>query len=168
MDANLENRWRNKMPPFNDDCLYLDDLVPIANLRQFLISTLNILKLNISEGQLYKFDDWHEHDGIVTSKVLVPIKEIEEAMVSDDTLYASRHGDTFVHWAFYPANLAFLLRYYVLDDNEDHLYPGIWGTCDLTANKQLLETVQATAETEIIKVLKVGNAKTYFDRKYAG
>ncbi|MCP5095479.1 MAG: hypothetical protein GY943_08000 [Chloroflexi bacterium] len=167
MDSKLESLWRSNSHPFDGNCLYLNDLVAIDRLRPFLRSILKILKPVVNDQQICKFADWHEHDGYVTSSENTSIRDLEKAMLSDDTFYASRHGDTFVRWAFYPTNLAFLLRYYILDKDEDHLYPGIWGTFDLIANSQILEAAKAIAENDIAITLRIRSAKAYFDQNYA-
>lgn len=168
MDTNLQPLWQSNSSLFDGNCLYLGDFVPITNLRLFLLATLNELKPMIINGQLFKFDDWHEHDGYVSTSTLISVREFQETMTSDDVFYASRHGDTYVRWAFYPKDIAFLLRYYILDKDEDSLYPGIWGTCDFAANDQTLEKIRGLADDVLAKVVRMGKAKAYFDRNYAG
>ena len=168
MDQLLRPLWLANSPPFAGNCLYLDDLVPITSLRRFLQVTFQQLQPAIRDGQLFKFADWHEHDGHLSSRERVSVSSVEAALASDNSFYASRHGDTFVHWAFYPEDTLFLLRYYILDEGEDEQYPGIWGTCDLTADNHTLAQVHILADERIVSVLRVGKAKDYFDQNFAG
>jgi hypothetical protein len=76
---------------------------------------------------LATFADWHEHDGYLTSRQGTTWKTLEQVLASEQSLYESRTGETFVRQSYYPTDDTFLLRIYVLDEDEDSDYPGRWG-----------------------------------------
>ena len=156
------------MPPFDGDCLHCDDQIELCQLRTLLTEIVNLVSANSSETSLYRLDDWHEHDGIITERTVVDWDSIDKIHVSDDSLYESRHGDSYVNWAHYPDDCSFLIRFDLLDADEAPKYPGIWGYCDLCAASSLIQTVKFAAPDSIGSKLAITNAKDYFDQHYAG
>jgi hypothetical protein len=67
---------------------------------------------------------------------------------SADALVASRHGDSYVHRAFYPEDLSFLLRYNVPDD-ESGGTTGLSGMFDLSANPTMIAKVLPLVPLEL-------------------
>ena len=125
MDANLNSRWKAAEPPFGFECLHPDDLVRVAELRRALRFVIDQLRASTSECPLRSLEAWHDHDGYVTSSHPTSWEAMDPVLESDAQLYAGRHGDTYVHRAFYAENHSFLLRFDVLDEDEDDQYPGI-------------------------------------------
>ncbi len=64
MDQQLDARWRAKQAPFDGDIIYLDDYLPIAELRTTLVSLVAALQQRYKAADLYTLRDWHKHDGI--------------------------------------------------------------------------------------------------------
>jgi len=51
---------------------------------------------------LFRFDDWHEHDGYVTEALPTDWEALDQILSNDQKLLFSRHGDRYVRWAYYP------------------------------------------------------------------
>ncbi len=168
MNKDLNIRWQNAKRPFDAQILHPSDLMPLSMLRVLLHTIVQVLHSEFGQEKLYRFEDWHEHDGYITRETLVSWKSLDEILSSNESLYSARHDDTFVHWAYYPAGLSFLLRFDVLDENEDELYPGIWGTFDVSTTSPLLQKVEAALSKEPAHSLLKEEAKSYFDENYAG
>jgi hypothetical protein len=140
----------------------------VPRLRAALLPIVARLRLSYPNVALLEVEDWHEHDGYITSPGPSCWTALQRSLESDATLYAARHADTYVRRAFYPAGDHFLLRFYLLDEDEDAQYPGMWGDFDLCAEGPLLEEVVAQLRVEVSAELVVEPAKAYFDRGYAG
>ena len=167
MDQNLEKRWRTIQAPFDGATLTLSDYVPVAELRDILIRLVSMLQRK-SFGNLKKLDDWHEHDGFIVESADATWEDLENALRDEDSLYESRQGDTYVRRAFYDASNHFLLRYYIMDKDEDaDHYPGIQGDFDLTAQPVVIDEVRSIFESISDKII-VKNSKEFFDKNYAG
>ena len=168
MDQFLEKRWKAAAQPFDGDCLHLKDFVQLSELRHFLVDIVNVLRKYAGRAVLYQLDDWHEHDGFVTQRSEASWDEIDKTLADDESLFANRPGDTYVNRAFYPDGYSFLLRYYVLDADEEVQYPGKWGACDLSAIQPILATIKCAASDSISRRVNVSNSKVYFDSRYGG
>jgi hypothetical protein len=168
MDQRMLKHLQAGIKPFDGVTLHLDDLVSISHLRCALNVIVGSLKNAHPGVTLQAFEDWHEHDGYVVSSNKVEWDEIDLVLISDQALYESRHGDTYVRRAFYSVDDSFLLRYYVLDKDEDHLYPGIWGEFDLSCNRSLVDDIQAKLPEFPNTIVRVEQAKVFFDKRHAG
>lgn len=168
MDRELDARWRSKHSPFDGDIIYLDDYIPIALLRTTLVSLVAILRQHTHVTSLYSLPDWHEHDGYIFSRQPTTWQSVEQLLDSDQSLYDARTGDTFVRVTFYPSDHSFLLRIYVMDENEEPEYPGRWGNFDLSGTPNLLALVRAHLPELIQHVLRQEPSGSYFDQSYAG
>ncbi len=87
--------------------------------------------------------------------------------MNDESLRHSRHGDTYVRRAFYPDELTFLLRYDVLDPDEEPELSEPRGDCDLCADANTIGEIRAKSE-RFANCIEVVSAKEYFDEIYAG
>ena len=168
MNTKLEKRLKEGKKPFDGNVISLEDLFVLPELLEFLQICLNVLQREYSDSKLFVFDDWHEHDGYLTTANEYSWKMMDEILSSEESLYESRSGDTFVRKAIFPENLGFLFRYYVMDEDEDSEYPGIWGDFDICGPSALLDEIQAELNLKIELLLYSGPAKIYFDGAYAG
>jgi hypothetical protein len=168
MDQELFERWKEGRPPFDEAVLRLDDLLPVHELRAALRNVVDDLKRTLGEPVLIGVEDWHEHDGYITSGRATTWSEIDRALESDELLYDARHTDAYVHRAFYVAGGRFLLRFDLLEKDEDELYPGLWGTFDLSASQLMVEEILKGLPDQVRLKVVVEGAKQYFDRNYAG
>lgn len=168
MDEQLFKRWQSGAKPFDGSTLLPDDLLPLSDLRVALAAIAGTLKKNCPDVQLRVLHDWHMHDGYITSSQPTGWEKLDNMLKSDESLYEARCGDDYVYLAFYPDNLAFLLRLYVLDEAEELGRQGWWGTFDLTATLGDLQRVKKKLPDQILSKLGQTDAKIYFDRFYAG
>ena len=168
MNKELEKRWKEGQKPFDGNVLALEDFMVLPELLKFLKMLSMVLEKHFSDSKLFILDDWHEHDGYLTTANQCSWKMIEEILSSEENLYNSRSGDTFVRKAILAENMDFLFRYYIMDKDEDSEYPGIWGDCDICAPALVLTEIKAKLNSEINLLLYEGPAKAYFDSAYAG
>lgn len=167
MDAQLEQRWKDGKPPFDGSCLRLTDHVSLPTLRPLLRIIVDALQQRMMHRRLLRFDDWHEHDGYVTEALPTDWAALDQILMNDESLHHSRHGDAYVRWAFYPDDLTFLLRYDVLDPDEEPELSEPMGDCDLCADAKTIGEIRAKAE-RFANCLEEVSAKEYFDEIYAG
>lgn len=139
----------------------------VSELRASLLAVVARLK-QYPSASLVEVEDWHEHDGYVTSPRPCSWEALEESLRSDSALYEARHDDIYVRRAFYPEDDLFLLRFDLLDEDDDEHYPGIWGDFDLCAEGPLLAELRARLQAQLSVDLVIEPAKAYFDRGYAG
>lgn len=167
MDEQLEHRWKTGKPPFDGRCIRLSDHVPLPTCRLLLRTMLGVLHERKGHCTLYRFDDWHEHDGYQTESRTTNWEALNQVLMNDQALHHSRHRDSYVRWAYYPDDFTFLLRYDVLDPDEEPELTGPEGDCDLCADANIIEEVRFKAE-RLTDCLEETSAKAYFDQTYAG
>ncbi|WP_133239336.1 hypothetical protein [Microvirga sp. KLBC 81] len=167
MDTTLEALWRTGKKPF-ELTLHADDLLPIKQLQEALSEIVGILKKIYSNQAMNYFDDWHEHDGYVTSSSPTTWEELERIISSEEILYAERNGDTYVNSAYYPASCDFLLRFEILDEDDDKNYPGKWGEFDITSSPAIIKLIQSHLTAPAVEKLTTSLATDYFQKRYAG
>jgi hypothetical protein len=163
MDWELEERWRSGRSPFDGKTLHCIDPIRLPELRSSLETVVRCLA--IPGGKLHALEDWHEHDGYVTSPAIVSWQELLATLATDDSLFDARQGDAYVRRAFYPEGAVWLLRFSVEEPDEDKQFPGIWGDFDLTGPSDLCErALRALVQGPFA----VEDAKLYFDSAYGG
>ncbi len=141
--------------------------MPLSRLRAAAEAVVKLLASETLAPALRTLDDWHEHDGYVSTCSVVDWTELERLVSTETSMTASRQGDAYVRRAFYPNDATWLFRFYLLDQDEDERYPGNWGTLDLSGPDQLCEramNVITAGGTDVA----IGRAKQYFDHAYAG
>ncbi len=170
MDAQLEQRWKDGKPPFDGSCLRLTGHVPLPTLRSLLRTIVDILRQRMKHRRLLRIDDWHEHDGYVTKALPTDWAALDQVLMNEQSLHHSRHGDSYVRWAFYPDDLTFLLRYDVLDPDEEPELSEPMGDCDLCADANTIGEICGKADRlgNCLNCLEEVSAKEYFDKIYAG
>jgi hypothetical protein len=164
MDKTLQDRWQTNRTPFDGKTVHPPDLLRVEELREHLIPIVSALKVISGDTKLLKLADWHEHDGYVTSPKATAWSEVETWFASNDSLYEARSGDTFVRVGIYPESVDWYFRFYVMDKDEDELYPGIWGDFDLSVREQLFDKIKWPITTK----LKRSNSVEFFKQNYAG
>ena len=167
MHEQLEHRWRTGKAPFDGQCIRLSDHIPLPTLRLLLRTIVDVLQERRKDCTLYRFDDWHEHDGYLTEARATNWEMLNQVLLNDQALHQSRHGDLYVRWAYYPEDFTFLLRYDVLDPDEEPEIAEPEGDCDLCADADTIREVRSKAE-RFTDRLEVTSAKAHFDETYAG
>ena len=167
MDHVMNQRWQSGLPPFDGDCLVTRDIVTVEELRKVLSAVVQLLQMECIETALYAFDDWHQHDGYVTERREIEWKVLEAVTRSVEDLMMSRQGDDYVYRAFYPADLSFLLRYDISDE-ECGDGSGFSGVFDLSASRECIARAMSSIRPGILSKLRIESAKAYFDVTYSG
>ncbi len=167
MDKQLEQRWKTGKAPFDGECIRLTDHVQLPTLRLLLRTIVDVLHEWKKDCTLSRFDDWHEHDGYATEARATDWETLDQILLNDQTLHHSRHGDSYVRWAYYPDDFTFLLRYDVLDPDEEPELSEPQGDCDLCADADIIREIRSKAE-RFTDRLEATSAKAYFDKIYAG
>ena len=139
----------------------------MSTLRLLLRTIVDVLQERKKGCSLYRFDDWHQHDGYVTEARATDWKTLNQILLSDQALRHSRHGDSYVRWAYYPDDLTFLLRYEILDPDEEPELSEPQGDCDLCADVDIIREIRSKAERFTARI-EATSAKGYFDETYAG
>ena len=94
--------------------------------------------------------------------------DIEKRLESTESLYNTRDGDYHVRITIYPASFKFILRYHILDEDDDEFYPGIWGDFDLTIDKVFKNEIDEVFSKLNIDYISTSYPKHYFDENYGG
>jgi len=174
MENELNQRWRQGLPPFDGETVYTPDFVTLANLTAPLSAVIEQLYVLTGDIPIIKFDDWHEHDGFVKDGIQTSWEELPSLTTSEHALLAASTGESYVRLAFCPVDRSWLLRLDVpnRDDNPyfDHDDPKLihYGRFDITCDTELalkLYTVAHAAGS--LSILKTP-AKAFFDRRYNG
>ena len=162
MNEELERRWRSDTLPFDGHTLATEDGVPALDVRRFLIKAIECLEPIHGSSKLYKIDDWHEHDGFVTSATPVTWSELRSWLASDQRLFIARSGEVDVYVGIYPEDYSFYLRFYL---DQEILPPGrpLEGAADLSASFELVSYLQGELEETTIE-----SATTRWRRRYGG
>ena len=162
MDEKLYKALDNQSKPFMKDVLVCDDLVICINV------ILRILEPKFGNQNLFILDDWHNHDGFVNNSKTIQWTKFDTITNSASSLYNNRFTDDYVFSSFYPESLEFLLRIDVLDEDDDELYPGIWGEFNLFANDEVINEITNQLSKELSDKLKLENSVQYMAQVYAG
>ncbi len=168
MDQFLFDQWQNGDKPFNGLTLHPNDLIPLSSLATLVADALQQLEQRYPNVRLATYHDWHEHDGYISPSAPTSWERIKSIVASDQSLYENRAGDTFVRIAVYSADLDFLFRIYVLDEDEDDLYPGRWGDFDITGDASLVNDIATALKPLSSYDITLELSKSYFDRRHAG
>jgi hypothetical protein len=163
----MNQRWQAGLCPFNGDSLITDSLVSVEELQALLAAILPELERNYGTQTLYVFDDWHQHDGYVTERRVAEWGSLATRARRTDSLLASRQGDSYVYRSLYPADLSFLLRYDVSDEDCGD-GSGFSGALDLSSNPERITEALAVVPPDLRSRLRVEPSKGYFDRTYSG
>jgi hypothetical protein len=167
MDDKLNSLWLTGQYPFNQLRIDMEDIIELTKLHQCLNGIANYLFVNFSSEVINLNHDWHEHDGYINNSQVISWDSYLNNMRTIESLFVSRDGDTYVRIAIYPENLGFILRYYILEEDEDDLYPGIWGTFDITIDQKHLRNIMGILDVLEVNY-KVSKSKEIFDRTYSG
>ena len=115
MDETLMKAWRSGTAPFNGATARPSDLLPLADLSSVLRLLVATLHQRHGNTALLRLDDWHEHDGYVTSAKPITWQELAATTATPEALYEQRPRDGHVRSAVYESTGCFLLRIWVPD-----------------------------------------------------
>ena len=157
MDEELDRRRRSAEPPFDGLTITVEDLLPLARLRQVLVAVVGRLRPESPGRPLLTLHDWHEHDGWISPAKLSSWEEVEAFLASEEALRRSAPGDTYVRRAFFPESREFYLRWYVPDEYDQDSLPDWTGHFDVTCPPELAREiaalVRAVGVTDVLVVM---------------
>jgi hypothetical protein len=161
MDAVMEARWREGLPPFDGVILQSQSL----RMDELRAQVSELVAMLPRTNQLTTFLDWHEHDGYVTPADEKVWGSLEEAVSDPARFEVWSSDDTFVRRAWYPTDFAFLLRWCLSSDPDDFGLPpgGPAGRFDVTASPELVDQLSTVVPEGGIRP-----AKAHFDAAWAG
>ena len=173
MDAELEQRWRAGMAPFDGVTLFVAEILRPPALRLALLAVIGRLKVVFPEARLFRLKDWHQHDGYVTRAEPTRWEELESWCATEETLYAAQAGDTYVRVGVFPEDRTFYFRFYVEEHTSFGPQKGLSyhegdGDFDLTGSPDLVEAVAAALRERGMGGLETAPAREFFDARYAG
>lgn len=166
MDSVLEHCWKEGVAPFDGATIFdaSEGEISLIKLRQSTLAVINILEAQFPQAALLVLDDWHEHDGFISSSKESTWPEIRTRLINDEAFLYFKTDDFQVAKAVYPKGMQFYLRIYI--DEESSSSEGV-GEIDVTVPLQL-----ATAIAEAFRnsglTPKTESAKTYFDARLGG
>jgi hypothetical protein len=160
MDKTIHDSFINRNAPFDDTfiTLYNGDFIGITELRDCLIGIVNHLEIYFPENVIYRYDDWHMHDGFITGRKVWDYDRIKKHLKDNESLKKSMQGDFDVYWAYYPDSLEFLFRYYLNDDNTDE------GLFDISAKAVDIHEITKYTAIRNLGLKKEEKTYEYFKR----
>lgn len=148
MDKRLNELRLNNKYPFNGVMYILDDLIHVSKIYDVIKELFIYLKGIYKDDKLFLNHDWFEHDGFVNDSREIEWNSIDVILKNEDSFYNSKDDDDEVRITIYNNCLDFILRYNLLDeDNDDECYPGKWGNfevlCDESHHIKIEEVLRA-------------------------
>jgi len=161
MDQRLLPRWQKGEQPFDGSALWVNTDLPRSTLAEVVSCVLALLaeKVGVAEHLLVN-EDWHNHDGYVTSAAEVSTAVfLREVSAPDSTWYQLK--DTFVYWGVYDQSLGFYLRFGMGDEDEA-------GYCEVSTTQEIALLLAAELKRRFDIPTEIESAKELFDRTCAG
>jgi hypothetical protein len=174
MDADLEARWRLATSPFSGKTVYVDEFIPLADLRAALSIALTELSMRFGGESLLRADDWHEHDGYISEAEPSDWTELKALTTSDEAILRACTDETYVRRAYFTQSRGFLLRIYVPSPYDDphllHDDPALVrsGVFDVSCDASMAGELISTAKASGVADLRSTSAKEFFDQRYSG
>lgn len=162
MDQQTEQRWRDLAPPFDGLTLWTTPL-PTADLRRAIAAIVAVLEGYVDRPRLLTAEDWHEHDGYMSTADDVPWSQLLAALTSDDALRGASPEDDQVRRAWFAADDSFYLRW--CHHYEDD--PPASGDADFTSSRSIVDVV-ARRLAELGIDVEIGHAAEFFHDRWAG
>lgn len=167
VDDRLNTLWEKGEYPFDQPIIFLEDFIKVSDLLLCLRKIVDYLVENVHDKVIYFNHDWHEHDGCIMESIEISWNDYIKNLENEQNLYSSRDGDAHVRITIYSRTLEFVLRYYVLEEDEKDKYPGIWGKFDLTIDEKHLSNIIKLIEGVGVKYI-VSKSKKFLDWGYGG
>jgi hypothetical protein len=120
MDKIIYERLINDLSPFDGKMISTDLYIPINDLRRAALLIFQSLNDNNLLADIYKVDDWLEHDNYLPDKKLTFLSQILDSLRDDQTFFNIRHGDTNVYTGYYDSLDRWYIRIYVSDHRRLH------------------------------------------------
>jgi hypothetical protein len=169
MDQEFDRRWRAALPPFDGMILSMERPLPLSRLQPLLQTAALCLHHEWRTEELLTLQDWHEHDGYVTTAATTRWDELLRIVSSHDHLPETCTGETYVSTAYFPGSRAFYFRISIPDAADQPQPTDEWiGTFDLTGPAWLLDRVQTAFPGATHEEFIREPAREYFNRTWSG
>ena len=175
MDQIFDMRRRYASPPFDGSTLVLHNFAPLPSFQKIVAIVAERLHKDNSESELFKLEDWHEHDGFQSDPSPTNWQELLTLVGSEENLREARAGDALVRTCFFPLERDWYLRLYIPDiydnpfgSNGDEIKLVDCGIFDLSASESTLKELETTLNESLGAGVERVPAKEFFDRSYAG
>ena len=160
MTPELEIRWKSGEIPFNGN-------IVTSCTDSSMETLLEVMRIFIEtvvdpSDKLFIYEDWHEHDGFITSGKPISFSDLKAILTESESLKSSTQGDDEVRTSIYPDNYSWLMRWCI--DLEDNAYCDFEFCCSKDMSQKGLELMYAINPDELNR----NTAKVYFDRSYGG
>lgn len=170
VDELAESLWRSGQPPFNGTTL-VTTLVELPRLRAVIRALSVVLRARFpTVAALQTAEDWHEHDGYITSGAAARWEDLAAALETDDAFAGWTPDDEYVRRAWLAADSTFYLRWFAYDDSVGPSpidEPAIGGDADLTADAQTIAAA-AKAMAALGVEIEVLSAQEFFKVGWGG
>lgn len=163
MDKIIHKAFLERTLPFAESfkTIYTFEPLSIAEMMDLTTHIVNFLIQQFPDDQIYRFDDWHSHDGFITSRKAWNYQIILDSLKTEKLFINSSHGDFDVYWTFYPNNLQFMFRYYLDVEDEE-------GCLDFSATNTVITELKKSLKTDFIDLLEEENTYKFFKKTNAG
>jgi len=168
VDQRLDECLHTKQRAFAEDTLFVEAMVPIEVLRRALCIAIEILAEHFAGEGLHVGYDRHEADGVITKFTPKMWSDVKTLIATDESLYQARSGEILVSIGVYSESVGFYLRSYIMEEDEDEMYPGRWGDLELSTNAYVIAKVRDRWIREVPELrLATRPATAYFaERRY--
>jgi hypothetical protein len=112
-----------------------DDL-PATELSRALCKTASFIQQINPYDNLYRYDDWWEHDGLHFYREAINVEKLFDLVNSPKSLLEAMQGDFNVFNGIAPKDNSWYLRFYLEWDESDS---NLVGRFDITFSKSLAE-----------------------------
>lgn len=129
MTPELQDRWQRAAPPFDGRTFATCDEPTVSDVLDMLRFIVPSVAAN--SDRLFRFVDWHGHDGFITEPTLVDLATILLDLRSPETFIKSVSDDDYVLTAIYSDSYDWLLRYGITYSDGVSL-ENAWASVDLT------------------------------------
>jgi hypothetical protein len=163
MDKIIHKAFLERTTPFAESfkTIFTFEPLSIPEIIDLTTYIVNYLMLQFPDNKIYRFDDWHSHDGSVTSREVWNYQKILDSLKTEKIFIKSSHGNFDVYWAFYPNNLQFMFRYYIDIEDEE-------GCLDFSAKTIMINELKKNFKTELNNLLEEENTYEFFKKTNAG
>jgi hypothetical protein len=165
VDSPLHHALATGSPPFDGQTLCPSDLLPLDKLAPILATVVTCLRARWPAEKPLRHEDWHEHDGYITSSMPSTWTDLAALFASSESLYSGCPRDDFVRVGIYAMNAGFYLRVWVPDEDDDPEFrPGRRGTFDLSASEEVLTELESAFPEQ---GFSRHGSKAYFEQRSA-
>jgi len=169
VDPEFEGRWRDGRKPFDGRTL-VTPLITIDLLLAVARTVVMGLRAQRPAASLRTLDDWHEHDGYVTSTEPASWDDVEAAIANKASFIEWTSDDDFVRRAWRDSDGTFYLRWFRYDESigtPPPDYPPVGGSLDLTGATAMVEALSCQLDPLDVGI-QIVDPVAYFTDGWSG